>query len=98
MVKHFALALFLCLITMSTALAQPPTPTFFPTPNPDDLLIDLPETTFWDFADDTVGTWNSFGRARTEILQVIVLLFVVIVSITLVIRMLKKLRSERAEE
>lgn len=90
--------LLILLMSVSAALAQPPTPTFFPTPNPDDFLVDIPEKSMWGFADSTVGTWNAFGRARTEIFQVVVLLFVIIVSISLVIRMLKKLRSERDEE
>ncbi|MCL4251789.1 MAG: hypothetical protein KJ065_26930 [Anaerolineae bacterium] len=58
----------------------PPTPTFFPTPNPADMIVQLPNTRIWEFTDEAIQTWNRFDDSSTNMLQWIVVIMIVIVA------------------
>lgn len=73
-----------------------PTPTPWPTPGP--ALVDLPEWRVWTFADDAVGAWNRFGGERTQMIQWLVIVIIVVVATLIFAALIRRLSNEGEQE
>jgi len=72
----------------------PPTPTPF-IPDPNAVIINMPNISLWDSAPLAVGFWNSFPTATT-LFQALIIIGIASVFVTAFIRIANRVASDNS--
>lgn len=73
---------------------MPPTPTPLPPAPAAPILINAAQWRMWNFTDDAIMIWQQITPARTQVLQVAILLGIIVVFIFWVMGLIKSLTDE----
>lgn len=59
----------------------PPTPTMLPPAPPAPILINAANWRIWKFTDESIMVWQQMTPARTQVLQIAILLVVICIGV-----------------
>ncbi len=72
----------------------PPTPTFLPIAPTAQVAIKASNWRIWKFADDTVMVWQQAGPARTQVIQVAIIVAIIIAFAFMGIKWLQSITNK----
>jgi len=59
----------------------PPTPTWLPAAPPAPIIIHASQWRIWKFTDKMIMIWQQIGPARTQVLQIAILLAIILIAL-----------------